>query len=433
MVDEAFTYLSYVSVPWHGLFTTYSPNHHVLYSILAKACISAFGASEFVLRVPALAGGALLLVGLLRLSRAILGDGWLMLLAVAMVATNPMIFDYLSQARGYSLALGFYLMAIHVVIGKPSVAAKAWAGIALGLSVASNLSFAIPALILTALCFDGFVLPILEVGTAAAILTSPLLHVRRGDFVGGYDSLLDTLRNFAISCVMHDWQVHGWWSRVFNVWGGRVMYPAMAGVFVFTLVACAAVLRKLMPQRSRWSVPDACLWLCGGTLLLTPAALVAAHYVLHAPYPFARIVLYLWPAFVFALCLLISRPGTRCRPLAIFAVLLCVQSAEQLSLRSYAWVYYTSGVRTIARFIRAHPARPTQDDRIAASDSQYTCLGFYRAIYGMTNWKIDFYIAAAEQHSDYIVMDMFEDSRKRTQVRQVWADPLSGAILAKPL
>jgi hypothetical protein len=57
-MDEAFTYLSFVAPPVKRILTRYSPNNHVLWSLLAEVCVIVFEASEFSWRLPALAGAA---------------------------------------------------------------------------------------------------------------------------------------------------------------------------------------------------------------------------------------------------------------------------------------------------------------------------------------------------------------------------------------
>lgn len=90
---------------WSKLIGPYDASNHVLYSILAKTCITLFGLTEFTLRIPSLLGGLLYLVVVFHLSRRLLGEGWLRLLAVALLCLNPHLTDFMSAARGYGLAL----------------------------------------------------------------------------------------------------------------------------------------------------------------------------------------------------------------------------------------------------------------------------------------------------------------------------------------
>ena len=56
--DEIITLVHSVRLPWNQVFTTYpSPNHHVLYIVLAKLSVSLFGESEVTLRLPAAIAG----------------------------------------------------------------------------------------------------------------------------------------------------------------------------------------------------------------------------------------------------------------------------------------------------------------------------------------------------------------------------------------
>jgi len=181
-MDEAFTYLSFVAPPVRQILTTYSPNNHVLYSLLAKACVTALGASEITLRLPALLGAVLCLAAIRAVSRSLFGNGWMMLLAISLAALNPIVFDYFSQARGYGLALAFYLFGLLYSARSRRLGVE---GALLGLSVGANLTFAIPVIaldvLLIALCLArkaewramAWMLTI-EVMVAAGINAGPL-------------------------------------------------------------------------------------------------------------------------------------------------------------------------------------------------------------------------------------------------------------------
>ncbi len=99
-IDEAFAYNRFLSGSWSKLIGPYDASNHVLYSILAKTCITLFGLTEFTLRIPSLLGGLLYLVAVFRLSRRLLGEGWLRLFSVAMLSLNPHLMDFMSAAPG---------------------------------------------------------------------------------------------------------------------------------------------------------------------------------------------------------------------------------------------------------------------------------------------------------------------------------------------
>jgi hypothetical protein len=142
-IDEAFTANSFASAPWLELLTTYDANHHILHTILCKLSLSAFGWSELALRLPSLLGGFVWLYLVHRLAKRLFGESPLHLVLCGWLAFHPALLDWFSLARGYGLALTFMLAAIHELAGPLPrlVRASVW----LGLSVASNLIFAIPA------------------------------------------------------------------------------------------------------------------------------------------------------------------------------------------------------------------------------------------------------------------------------------------------
>ena len=124
-------------------------SNHVLYSILAKTCITLFGLTEFTLRIPSLLGGLLYLLAVFRLSRRLLGEGWLLLLPVALLSLNPLVMDLMSAARGYGLALGLFLWALDQALGYVEAPGRGAlvrkVAIGLALAVAANLTLLLPA------------------------------------------------------------------------------------------------------------------------------------------------------------------------------------------------------------------------------------------------------------------------------------------------
>ncbi|HPT27289.1 MAG TPA: hypothetical protein PLZ95_12775 [Bryobacteraceae bacterium] len=141
--DEAFTANDFASLPWLDLFTRYDANHHILHTILCKLSLSAFGWNELALRAPSLLAGFVWLYLIHCLAKRLFGDSPLHFVLCGWLAFHPALLDWFSLARGYSLALAFMLAAIYELAGPlPRLTrASLW----LGLSVASNLVFAVPA------------------------------------------------------------------------------------------------------------------------------------------------------------------------------------------------------------------------------------------------------------------------------------------------
>jgi 4-amino-4-deoxy-L-arabinose transferase-like glycosyltransferase len=275
-MDEAHTYLSFVAPPLTQILTTYSPNHHVLFSLLAKASIQTFGVSELSLRLPALLGCLLFFSATWGVGRVLFEDRSTMLLSLCLVTLNPLTFDYMSQARGYSLSLGFYLFGVLSLIRFPLTESSnrkssrlVLAGLLLGLAVAANLAFGIPVLALNllfgaALAARSSALKALswlfcsESIAFCAIAGSPLLHADRGEFIGGFASVFDTLSNFSIACLIHDWDGNGVWTKPINVWTSYFLYPAFRIVVLIVLGTVTCLLagylwRRLKPRPPRWT------------------------------------------------------------------------------------------------------------------------------------------------------------------------------------
>ncbi len=114
--DEMYTLLHFVSQPWSAIVSgQYSPNNHILYSLLAKVCVSVGGISEITLRIPSVIAGGFVGIALgwpLRKDRP-----WAAL-AVAVIATlNPWLVTLSTEGRGYALLL---LVAIVATNALPS-------------------------------------------------------------------------------------------------------------------------------------------------------------------------------------------------------------------------------------------------------------------------------------------------------------------------
>jgi hypothetical protein len=466
-MDEAYTYLSFVAPPLTRILTTYSPNHHILFSLLAKASIQTFGVSELSLRLPALLGCLLFFSATWGIGRVLFEKRWTMLLSLCLVTLNPLTFDYMSQARGYSLSLGFYLLGVLALVRFPLIESPGrersrlvLAGLLLGLAVAANIAFGIPVLALD-LLFGAALAAHLshlrlktmswlfcsEIIVFCAVAGGPLLHSDRREFVGGFASVFDTLSNFSIACVIHDWDGNGVWTKQINVWTSDFLYPAFRIVVPIVLgtVICLFArylwrLRPRSPYGFRVTPNEYCCFFFGGSLILSVAMLVVAHAAAHTPYPFARMVIYCWPLLVFTVCLLIERFHTGKMVLRLFSTLLLlfsliivIQSGLQFDIDHFGWLEYSAGAKQVAGIIRDREADSPREVTISTSGSLYACLNYYESVYSMKRWRLKVR-SASPQPDDYLVIDVFEARNGiPSGYRQVWRDPLSGAVLAVPL
>ncbi len=111
-IDEAATYLNYISASPVAVFNFNSANNHLVNTFLTKLAWMLGGSSEFVLRLPNLMALLIyLLFSYLILdrfikNRIIAGGGFLLL------SFNPYVLDFFSLCRGYGLSLAFLMAAL---------------------------------------------------------------------------------------------------------------------------------------------------------------------------------------------------------------------------------------------------------------------------------------------------------------------------------
>jgi hypothetical protein len=153
--DEACTYNWFIAEPANVF--NYDPNNHVLATYLEMASVAALGANELTLRLPTLLAALLYAGAVVVFVRiAVPSPAWAIATG-ALLLLNPLVLDYLTEARGYGLALAFLLSSLDftllALLARPGDAAHArrwWllASLALGLCVASSLAFLIVAVCL---------------------------------------------------------------------------------------------------------------------------------------------------------------------------------------------------------------------------------------------------------------------------------------------
>ncbi|PIQ86823.1 MAG: hypothetical protein COV74_03040 [Candidatus Omnitrophica bacterium CG11_big_fil_rev_8_21_14_0_20_45_26] len=117
--DEALTYTYFALLPktYTEIITYHIPttNNHLLNSLLIKFFTSHWGDSEFIIRLPALTGHLLFLLGTLFCLRLFFKGPWLWG-SFLLVNAHPFLLDYFSCARGYALALGFSALAFFMIL-----------------------------------------------------------------------------------------------------------------------------------------------------------------------------------------------------------------------------------------------------------------------------------------------------------------------------
>ncbi len=109
--DEAYTYVAFA----HSLFAAatdyHLPNNHVFHSILVYLTTHIFGIQPWVVRLPAFTAGVLLVPAVYWLAKR-LYDRWTALGAALLVAWFPILINYSTNARGYTLVALFTLLTL---------------------------------------------------------------------------------------------------------------------------------------------------------------------------------------------------------------------------------------------------------------------------------------------------------------------------------
>ena len=325
--DEALTWLMYLREPLATMFNFWQANNHVLHTLLAWLSVHAFGHSELALRLPALLGALLCLLALRRLALRACGEGWLHLLALLLLAGNPLVLDFLVAARGYGLALGTLLWAAVVLAAQleaaaegrtPRVAGWVGASLLLGACVAANLAFApaVAGLALAALLAGGrsgkalLALALPGLLLAAGLVTHPMRGTDRSAFITGVDSLAATVDSLVRPTLAHP--SAAWRPDPQGPLVELVLLPA--GEVVAALLVLLLLVRAADWARGRGPRDEAerLLRLVGGGLLLALLLVVGLNAVGGLLYPADRTALYLLPMGGLS-ALLLARRGLRGR------------------------------------------------------------------------------------------------------------------------
>jgi hypothetical protein len=327
--DEAVTYDRYCTGPLHKLVTSSDANNHVLNSILCRWSVDVFGLSEFTLRLPSVLGGLLFLAMAARASWRVWPGTPLPLLAVLFVGGNPFVMDYLSCARGYSLALGFWMLALDQMVAafgdeRAGVDARLrWASRSLALAVSANLTFLFAAVGLAScalmLAWRRSPMAFLSrehlmrtwrtmVRPGAIVFLCfalPLVKLRPSNFYFGakdWDSSLLSIVEASLAHHPLTWPID---NRT-NEYVAAVVVIAL-GVLPAVMLALALLwgfaARSILvtPPTDRPRPGMLLFHLAGGSLTLTLLLLAVAHAAIRMKLPIERTGMYLVPMFGLAL------------------------------------------------------------------------------------------------------------------------------------
>jgi hypothetical protein len=477
--DEAATWDTYIRAPVDSIFHVYIANHHFLNTLLARLSTALFGVSEWSMRLPALAGAALYFTACYRLARTAFGDGFSMLLAVALAALNPLVLDFMVAARGYGLALALWMWAAAVLLDAFSRQTyprtqMLIAGSALALSVTANLVFVLPAAALAGMAvylirrpsaslpvaapdapkksptapsrarhagkkqksapppqarklglapWIWFALPIL--GIAFVFLNlAPFDKMTSANFYTGALTIRESLRSLASSSLEHSgplrrqpWVRH--WTDV--VAFGIAPLVVVAGLIIGLLR------RNLM------------LLLAASAAVFSGVALLLIHVLLDKPYPSDRTGIYFLPLVTFLLVGLAhfwrdhQGPGRAAAIAAyIVGVALVVHFATEFNTRKFLVWEYDADTRSIGDYVAAHRPQNQEIVRVGGSWQLQQSLRFYAAV---RNWTwIELRTEEPAAGLDYyaLVPPDRVPVELKLRLHEVYVGPVSGSALAKP-
>ncbi len=416
IIDEAFTYQHFVAPPLAQVMTTYDLNHHILNSLLAKVTTGLFGVSELTLRIPSLFGGLIYLLAARAIVLYVFSAEWA-LAAFALLSLNPFVLDYLSAARGYGLALGFLVSALWFLLRRKWYSA----GICLGLTIGSNLSFLYPIaglLTMAALVdttkksFGSFlervVVPLVVLPFVLYVV--PISHADPQQFVYGSPTLLDAFHEFITTTFFRKTWKPEWVVPSTEILGALVL---VAGA-----VACVSILRN------KWDTPvDRLILLNGGGMLVCLAVTWLAHVTINTGYPFTRTGVY-WPVMLTlgGVALTDRFTGIRilCWPAWALAALYLAGFVYEFEVGYYQEWRYDAASKRIAQLILAKGGRGTV--RIACTDWLRHSLLFYRNQYH-ANWDV---IGDPKATGDFYV---FDPRDIRANLKLVYQDEDSEAVV----
>lgn len=310
-VDEAWVYNLFVDEKLSFMATRYDACNHVLHTLLMKLARGTLGNSELALRVPSLLAALAYCAGLYRLT-GVLFSPWTRLLALALLTLHPLVLDFLIAARGYGLAMALFVWALYCAVSWLIKGQELkWlrlAGVLAGLSVAANLTFAVPAAALGVMLLglsrkagprdwtsvvDGYGVPAVVI--TFLIVVIPLLPAQPRDFYFGVSSWRESAESLVISIVRV--REH-WMGGLVAMLSPFLTVVAIPFVLMSLAVALAFVLgrRLLREEPGSWRMAPFAL-VCG-TLTASAAVVFVLHAVAGLRYPVGRTGLYFVPLFI---------------------------------------------------------------------------------------------------------------------------------------
>ena len=472
--DEALTYELYIAAPLSRIFSYFDANHHFLNTLLMRIAVALFGVSEWALRLPALAGAALYLAAVYQIAVNAFRTSAASGLALALLTLNPLVLDFLVAARGYGMALALFTYALALLVRwgqneqgrRPASLVKA--AIALALSVAANLVFAVPvlAVAVTALLLArprravipagpatpvarklhkkvrkgkpaaGFPKPVpnpayryfLAPLAAAGLLffiAAPIAQANASNFYVGSPSVAESLRSLASASLAHG-------GLLGTGRFARFVIDAVAFLLAPATVAAALALG--------WRRRDALLLFTGGAAVGSAAALLLAHALWAVPFPVDRTGIYFLALVPLAMAAL-ADSGTGNGALhKVFAATFyglglasLVLFAAEFNIRSFQVWEYDADTRQIAgRLAQLATGGQPNSVRVGASWQLEPSLNFYRDKDRLT-WMLPVERGSLVPGAGfYVLMAADRPVIGTLELKTMEEWPRSGSVLAVP-
>jgi len=111
-IDESRTYFQTIMPGPRVIALQFHGQNHTLQSYLSFYGTNLFGLSFLSLRLGSVLGFLIYVLGSIRLSRICSNTKWLFFLTLLTLTINPVVLDFGVVARGYSLALAFFMVAL---------------------------------------------------------------------------------------------------------------------------------------------------------------------------------------------------------------------------------------------------------------------------------------------------------------------------------
>jgi len=430
-IDEAFSYNRFIGPAMAQAWFRYDANHHVLLALLARGSAHLLGPSEFSLRLPVLAGGAIYLFAAIPLLRRFLPPGPLFFFTYCALTLNPFLLDFLSAARGYGLALGLFVAGLLFTTqeGWRRIWLLLCAGICFGLAISANLVFAIP--VAAAIAAYGIsqlmagkpvVLPLAElsvptIATAAAILTVPMRAFQSRSLIYGSD----TLQEMTASLLRVSFRHHGWFGASAFEQSEVALVMVIAALSLVLVLAAFAYMP--LPRASRMLML---------TFSCTVLVIALFHFATGLKYPNGRTGIYLPPLLVLALAAFAQALPSRFIRVVTVALFTFSTAAFlcEWNTRIYSEWAFDSGTRRNLEFIAQRPNPGPV--RLGATWLLAETINFYRDAYRM-KWLPQVSRNSIGADSTYYIL-LPEDAYLIAQrhLRILREDRDSGQIVAEP-